>query len=486
MMEGQAMYKGIRRNEIKDRYDVIVIGAGLGGLICANYLAKAGLTVLVVEQHSLPGGCCTSFSRKGYRFDAAVHLISSCGLRESTGNTLSELGVKIAFNKFESLPLNFPDLKIDLPSDLDLLEEEVKNYFPQDQANFERFFKDFRKIYRTILGYKKDDSILQDISRITHREFLLRYFDDPVIIDFLSFMWLLKGDRPDKISAYSLISVMGSYLKDGTYTIVGGAQKLSDSLCDALVSKNGAVLLSAKVIKIIISGNQAEGIILEDGVEIKAGRVVSNVDARQTLFDLIGKENLPSEYFDDVSKMKIGESPFELYLGVAYPEIVDFEGAYFPENNIDNIVLLIVSSKNNPGSAPPGKHAVVVTSVFPYKYDEVADWKEVKTRLENETLKILERHIPGIRDKIEVKDSSTPKTCQRYTLNYKGSAYGWAHTPDQTWIKRLDYKTPVSKLYLAGHWTRPGGGTHAVITSGKMAAALVLNDLAGGQATIKP
>ena len=88
----------------------------------------------------------------------------------------------------------------------------------------------------------------------------------------------------------------------------------------------------------------------------------------------------------------------------------------------------------------------------------------------------LEKFVPEIQDHIEVIDAATPKTLYRYTLNSKGAAYGWAVTVDQTWSNRLSHTTPFKNLFLAGHWTNPGPGICAVVSSGWRVANMILNN----------
>ena len=83
----------------KKKYDVTIIGAGIGGLVCGTYLAKAGLRVLLIEKNDNPGGCCVSFKRKGIRFDAGAHIFGSCGKHGILFNMLKKLGVNQEFVK---------------------------------------------------------------------------------------------------------------------------------------------------------------------------------------------------------------------------------------------------------------------------------------------------------------------------------------------------------------------------------------------------
>ena len=97
-------------------------------------------------------------------------------------------------------------------------------------------------------------------------------------------------------------------------------------------------------------------------------------------------------------------------------------------------------------------------------------------KMKKYTINYLEKFVPEIQDHIEVIDAATPKTLYRYTLNSKGAAYGWAVTVDQTWSNRLSHTTPFKNLFLTGHWTNPGPGICAVVSSGWRVANMILNN----------
>jgi prolycopene isomerase len=100
-------------------------------------------------------------------------------------------------------------------------------------------------------------------------------------------------------------------------------------------------------------------------------------------------------------------------------------------------------------------------------------WREEKERFAEKLIAKAEKLIPGLSQHIAVQDAATPSTYERYTLNSLGAAMGWAFTPEM-FLKRLEQKTPIPNLYLAGHWTVPGGGVPAVALSGLRAARMIL------------
>src|SRR5438128_7019845 len=116
-------------------YDAIVIGAGIGGLMCANLLARQGLDVLLIEQHYMVGGYCSSFRRKGYTFDAASHFYPLLGnLATITGKLLADLGVRTQWVKMDPVDqFHFPDgTSFAVPADLDHYLAKLKAEFPAE------------------------------------------------------------------------------------------------------------------------------------------------------------------------------------------------------------------------------------------------------------------------------------------------------------------------------------------------------------------
>lgn len=127
----------------KNSYDAIIIGAGISGLVCGCYLAKAGMKVLIVEQHYKPGGYCTSFKRQGFTFDAAPYCFGSYRKDGSTRKIFADLGIDKKLNIIRSDPSDIiitPDYKVSFWNDLDKTIEEFQTIFPEENNNIKKFF----------------------------------------------------------------------------------------------------------------------------------------------------------------------------------------------------------------------------------------------------------------------------------------------------------------------------------------------------------
>jgi prolycopene isomerase len=122
--------------------------------------------------------------------------------------------------------------------------------------------------------------------------------------------------------------------------------------------------------------------------------------------------------------------------------------------------------------APPGEHLLTLTALLASR--QSVPWREAKPRLTEMLLARAERRLPGLGETLRFVEAATPRTMERYTRNEGGSIYGFDVTPAQVGPGRLDNRTPLPGLYLAGHWTRPGGGVNGVVRSGLRTARLAL------------
>ncbi|MGR3294136.1 MAG: phytoene desaturase family protein, partial [Candidatus Scalindua sp.] len=155
-------------------------------------------------------------------------------------------------------------------------------------------------------------------------------------------------------------------------------------------------------------------------------------------------------------------------------------GFYHTSNDLnfsgDGWFYISVPTEVDSSLAPDNKQIISVIVSSRDNYDDIEDWDAYKDKMKKYTINYLENLVPCIQDHIEVIDTATPKTLYRYTLNSKGAAYGWAVTVDQTWSNRLPHTTPFKNLFLAGHWTNPGPGICAVVSSGWRVANMILNN----------
>ena len=480
-------FKGLDLREgPQGSYDAVIIGAGIGGLIAANLLARRGLRVLLVEQHYMVGGYCSTFRRKGYTFDAATHFYPLLGNPTTiTGKLLDEIGVTCGWVKMDPVDdFHFPDgSRFSVPADFDCYLAKLKAEFPDEAGALDDFFAVVRGVYLLgLLHYfrGRDTDRLEQYKGLTVRQVLDEYFRDPKL------KLLLTGDCPHWGSPPSRTSfVFDSMLRLsyflGNYYPRGGSQAFADELAERFEAQGGHILMNSLVARILVEDDAACGVEIETGPvrgrrlkQVRAGVVVSNADLLCTLERMVGAEHLDQSYLDQLRRLRPTYPCFLTHLGVKdMPTHVlrDAQGYYWNSWDSDEAgrgslkFKIFVPTLYEPVMAPPGGHVVIIQKITEIDYGGIRDWPAHKASIEQYIMENLERLMPGFSEKVVVKLSATALTSHRYTLNHQGAMLGWEMSPGQLGSWRPGITGPIKGLYFTGHWTQPGGGITPVIVS---------------------
>jgi phytoene dehydrogenase-like protein len=468
----------IPRSELRDSYDAVVVGSGVGGLVCAGFLARAGRSVLVLDHHYLPGGYCTAFPRKQYVFDAAVHHIGSCGRFGIVGQILSRFQIDLDFVSLDPMDhLIFPDSEFTIPARIDEYAKALEHGFPEEKDRIPEFFRDLVRLYRQIL--RRGGPLLDRYRGATFGQLLSDYFEDPKLKRILGAQWGYLGSPVEAISAVGMCQMLVSYWRDGAFYPRGSTQAFSDALAKSVLDAGGHVLLKTRVVEVLVDRGRAAGVRVEDGRAIRAGIVVSNVDARQLFCDLLPEGACDAER-RRIQTLRAAPSYFGLYLALSAD--VDLSELprgfyYLPQGDGEGPVewiYLSVTTRYDASLAPSGNQIVSATVGVRSSSTEFQDWQEDKSAMAQRVLSYLGNRAPGLERGIEFFETASPRTLARYTLARDGVAYGWAVLPDQSGDARLSQETSLPGLCLTGQWTTPGPGVAAVAASGWSAANRVL------------
>lgn len=488
-----------------DAYDAVVVGSGLGGLTTAALLARAGSRVLVVERHDRPGGYAHAFRRSGCRFDSAVHLTSGCEATPfENGGILHELleglGVRdrCDFARVEPVyRLEWPGLQLEAPSDLDAFVEAHVEVFPAEGKRIRGFIEDCLAI-RGEASRAEEAVGVGPIARPELFPLLLRYrratlaqvledrVEDAAARAALAALWPYLGLPPSRVSFLYFATMLTSYIAEGAYYCRGTFQNLADAMATAVERHGGELLLRSLVRRIVVEDGKVAGVVLEHGQRVRAPLVVSNADAQQTIEELVGTEHFPVRFRRRLGNASRSISAFVVYAATSmdlreaelahetffYPG-PDHESSYASGlGGTPSWYSLTAPTLVDPSLAPAGQHLMVLTALVAAR--QQSRWSDIKGQRMEELLSRAERRLPGLRSSLLFAEPATPRTMERYTRNAGGAIYGFDVSPSQVGPGRLDNRTPLPGLYLAGHWTRPGGGVTGVIRSGLRTARLVL------------
>jgi prolycopene isomerase len=516
---------GTNNDSNLDTYDVIIIGAGIGGLTAGNILVKKGYKVLILEKHNIPGGYCTNFKRKDFVFDTSIHMINGCEEGGMIYNILKKFDAEdiVEFIKLDEL-FHWADpsknIDLHLSSDLNKYIEDLVALFPEHETEIRKFYKRYSNVFRFMTKFISG-GLLSRVSTF------FRYFRS-----FIRFLSLFRKSASDVVDSYftnqdlkrivtglsgyfglpleelsAIIYFAGTfaYHIEGAYYPKGGSGNLSKTLTNIFKNNGGTILFLSEVKKINFENNLANEVVVEDkrgDTQVYLTRsIIANSDVTSLVTKLIPDGNLPLKYINKVKERKPSVSAVCLYLGLDIDlkdyGHTDYEywtpwGGDFSIEHQKYILktadysslpsgAVSIYSNIDPQLCPPGKSILTalyyaIPEPFEKELDENGnrgeDYKALKGKIADEFINQLKviLAIPDLDSHIEVIELATPLTFKRYTHNRDGAFIGWEMTNSQMILKNLFQKTPISNLFLGGQWSLPGGGVSAAMSSGDFAS----------------
>jgi phytoene dehydrogenase-like protein len=496
-------------------YDVIVVGAGMGGLSAACHLAAGGLKVLILEQHYQVGGCATSFDRGDYNFDAAMHVTSLGGGKKAVILTLMEkagLADKVKLVRIPSLGrIVAPGIDFVHPNGVEATVEALIKQWPREEKNIRAFYKMLGDANRELLQLKKlfmanpvaalfvklavpfRQRVLSKYFGATLQDVLDEYFEDENLKMVVGQFWIYQGPPPSEQWALFFMAAYYSFLENGAWQYEGSSQAISNAYRDRIVELGGEVRTSTLVTRINVDDDgRVRSVETDAGERFTTRYVVSNADPFQTFFKLIGEEKTPRKLVKKIREMKPNNSLAGVYLGLdvdhTFFGVDNYEVFYSTSMDNDQmfadmvaghyesgtVTITITSVIGDPFYAPKGMTTVSIQTV-----SDISTWPErgpayekKKAEMTETLIDIAENVLPGLRDHIVEKLAMTPRTIESYTLNYRGIPYGWNFTPDQS--DRLPLETGIAGLYLAGAWSWPSHSVSMSQLSGYLTSRLIL------------
>jgi len=500
----------IRRNEptvnrpatnLKSAYDVIIVGAGIAGLTCANYLAKAGQSVLILEKHYIAGGYSSSFRRKGYYFDAAAHYLSSCRPSGQVGRLLADhnLNDRLELMRFDPSDVVItPEYTVSIRTELGALINEFQRLFPHEARGIEQLF--------TFIAETDSVSLYVALKKLTFLDVLDEYLKDFKLKAVIGILLGNIGLPSSKASALAGVFLFREFIFDGGYYPKGGMQAFCDVLVDKFKEYGGTISFLSPVESIGVANSKVQGTAIKGGQFIKARYVISTADPHQTFLKMVTGYSINGELHKRLVTSKPSISAFMMHIGTkrSLKDVVSHRCCmwYYPGYDIDEcyldwlegrpnfdrgFVFASAPSFHDSSLAPKGKDSLQLIIGSPYMSRDY--WQKEKDRIADKVIKMTENFIPGLSKNIEIQLIATPVTLVKYTSNYKGAMYGWASTPDQVGECRFPETTPVEGLYMSGHWAGPPagqGGIPMVVYSGRNVARIVLRDLRKDSIKVSP
>ena len=475
-------------DKIKDKYDVIVIGSGVGGSGCAALLAAAGYDTILIEKNERLGGACSSYYKNGFTIDVAVHMFAGGNhfkkVLEKTGHPneikfYEELGSRTAMRRKDTIPVDI------LSGDTDFVKAYQK--FLTVLGATEKETKEIMDIFGIMMMIRKKE--VYKYMEVPLSEYLNRFTDSPVVHGLFAYFCGIMFTIPHTIAS------TGEYLytmHQGSGELVypfGGAIAIPNGFGRIVEKEGSQVITKSRVKKIILNGNKVEGVELQDGTYIKSNIIVSNTGIKPTILNLLDdKSLLEKRYIKQVKNLIPSFSAITFKVALKKKIITYYDAIHlfyadfdtFQEDSLTNVwkslqdgkipkeaaFMSPIPSNMDPSLAPKGKQLMILGGIAPAKLPENKSWQPWIDRY----WEMILEFYPEFEKNLEFLDITTPKDIIMATGKPEAPVEGTALTVNQAGDKRISSIIPnIEGLYVAGDTAGTnihGIGTQLALYSG--------------------
>ncbi len=465
-----------------ERYDVVVIGSGLGGLTTANILAREGYSVLLLEQHYKLGGMATWFKRPGgHIFDISLHgfpygMVKSC--RRYWSSEIADSIVQLNHVRFDN-----PMFSLTTTFDRKHFTQLLTTDFGIEQRTVDQFFDAARN-----MNFFDDQSL-------TTRQLFDRFFpgrEDVIRLLMEPITYANGSTLEDPALTYGI--VFSNFMSKGVFTFQGGTDLLIKSMENEM-KKNGVdVRIRCDVEKINCDGGKIQAVVV-NGREIKTDTIISNANLRSTIFNLVGQAFFDKKFIDDARAVRLNNSSTQVYMALAEGDEIDRDtGDLLFSSTANSFRTNLLLSRDitsrtfsfyYPDIRPHGKNRYLIVSSTNANYEDWANldreqYESSKQDLIRTTLDALEKYVPNCRERIVHAEAATPITFEHYTKHVDGASFG---TKFEGLAVSRALPEQVSGLYHAGSCGIIMSGWLGTINYGVIVANDVINYLTDMPAT---
>ena len=441
------------------KYDVVIIGSGLGGLICGSLLAREGKRVLVLERQAQPGGCMQSYQRDNLYFDTGFHYVGGLAEGQPLHAAFSYLGlmqlpwVRLDADGFDRVTIGqhtFP-----LAEGYDHFADTLGEYFPKEKKALQQYVEMLRYL-----------PSMEEIGPVNAYDWLKSHFHDSLLINVLSGSAIKMELRRESLPLFTFAHGMSSYI-GSSWRLRGGGHLIVNALVNDINQLGGKVICHAEVNKLVEKDGRIVAVRCTKGNVYEGDVFISDVHPQIT-FKWLGDSGLLKKTF--LRRINAMENSFGMFTA----SLVLRRGVlpYFNHNKYvyrkPNVWTLhedvggiggVMVSCRVPEEGNDARQIDLLTPV-PWKlFESWADtsvgrrgeiYEMLKNHLTDECIRLAERVIPGLRSMVEKCYTSTPLTYRDYTLTPYGSAYGVRKDCRNMMLTTLAPRTPIPNLLLTG------------------------------------
>lgn len=459
------------------QYDIIIIGSGLGGLICGNILSKEGFKVCVLEKNTRPGGCMQSYNRKGGIVDTGIHYVGCLDDGQILNqyfkylNILDKLKIKrLDEDGFDVINIEGREYKHAMGHENFI--ETLSEHFPKERENIKRITWKFKEIGDTIhvdVLRKKNIFSTSGFPYFNQSavEFLKENTSNRELQNVIAGTANLTGEE-NSASLYAFGMITNSNI-ESSYRFIDGSQQVADLLVQNIRDDGGTVFTNTEVTHIHVSEGKITSVEINHSELIEGKQFISGIHPSKTLELLEKTDAIKKAYISRINSLQ--ESMGFFTVSVLFKDnTFEYQNKNFYYYNNQNIwtnndyplhpaqKMLFCTSF----SSQHGKYAKVAQLLEPMYWKEIEKWAETSIEKRGDEYKafkhyraellldLLEKFRPGFKQSIDCYFTSTPLTFRDYTATKEGSAYGIIKNYNNVLVSLLPSKTRIPNLFFTG------------------------------------
>lgn len=456
------------------KYDVIIIGSGLGGLECAHILSKSGMGVLLLERGTQPGGCLQSYRRNGLAFDTGFHYVGGLDEGQSLHSVFRHLGL-----------LRFPWQRMDAHFDRVTIGSRTFAFAQGYEEFVDTLAAEFPRERGALGGYAGmlkqlgeqqldalnpqvgDISLSHGLFEKSAYQYLTETFQDSLLINVLSGTSLKMELRKESLPLFTFAHGNGSFI-ESSWRLKGDGSLIVNSLADDIRRHGGEVICNTEVQELVEKDGKLVRAVCADGESYEGDVFISNVHPAVTCSWVKQSERMKKVYRNRMACLENTFGMFTVSLRIK-PRML----RYFNWNQYvykrpdvwtfylgDGAVSGVLVSCRIPEDG--GEYTQQVDLLTPMVWNKCKAWsdtkvgrrgdeyKAMKRRVADECVTLAEQFIPGLWNMVTGCYVSTPLTYRDYTLTPQGSAYGLRKDFSNPMTTLLSPRTPIPNLFLTG------------------------------------
>jgi phytoene dehydrogenase-like protein len=477
---------------VDNKYDIIIVGGGLGGLICANVLSKEGIKVCVLEKNPVIGGCLQSFKRKGLSVDTGIHYVGCLDEGQILNQYFKYFGIldQLKLRRLDADGydvINIEGREYMHAIGHERFVETLSAQFPKERENIREVVKKIKEIgdliHVDVLKKKHAFSLSgMPYFGLSASKYLEDHLSDPYLRSAIAGSVLLGGGEKETASLYVFAMITNSNI-ESSYRFVDGTQQVADLLVKRIREQGGDVRANSRVTRFIVENERIAGVEVNKEEILHADNYISAIHPSQTLALMDRCKMIKKAYISRIDSLQESLGFFSVSM-IFKDQAIAYQNKnyyYYDENNVwtnsNYIRHKVKKMLFCHAAASLDKYCRVAYVLEPMFFHEVAKWanttveqrgdeyKAFKQQRAEQLLDYLEQRHPGLKNAIDTYYMSTPLTYRDYTASKNGSAYGIVKDFNNPLVTLLPVKTRIPNLYFTGQNNNVHGMIGVVLTA---------------------